>query len=241
MKKLAKTLMIFTPVMFCLLMIRCTLIGLLVGSSIDSSKPEYTTLSGWKIASIQTGKKIVLYLYDGKAVTGKFQGIEKISQELYQERYGQAIREIPDLELLTIGNEITLTNEMDRSGNYLFQGFDPDVLLVSTLDQRESGQIRLKGIKEIKTRYGMINTDNLKNLMSQNRLPVYSTIIIGEEPISSQNRISIPMNDIYQIEYKNSKNATVMGAVVGATFDAIIIVSAINFNPMEDFHLSFGE
>jgi hypothetical protein len=228
MKKLMIFLMHLSLVISLALVGGCTLIGLGVGAAIDSSQPDYTRIPGWDVSEIKTGKRIILNLHDGKVVAGKFQGLGKMSEVLYQSRYKIARQEITGVELPVISEKITVVDKNSRRLDYLFRGFEPDVLLVGTLAQKKSGLIRLNMLQEIQTSKGLINPENLQNLMSENRLPFYTTILVEKGSEGDRDTVSVPVNDIYQVQYQNSKNAMITGALIGAAADLVVIAVAVN-------------
>jgi len=230
----------------------CSVIGFGVGAISDSTKPDSLTVPGWEVQTVKPGREIKLTLRNGEQLTGKFAGVDPVPQEQYAERYAnfrdQRKEEVP---LPALGEKINITLNSGVQGERELLGFDyqyvpaqakkeesPSLMsLQCAISVRQSGdttsaRVLVSDIDRIVDDQGnVVQGKTLAKLASEGQIPFLCAVAIQD----STGHRQIAMEEVERIELKNRKHDKWKCAAIGAVFDVLLLIAAINFDLEFDF------
>jgi hypothetical protein len=177
----------------------CSAIGFGIGGAIDSHKPDYDTIPGWRAASIQWGKHIALTEKNGEEVKGEYLGLDTVAVSEYAQWYNQSREKYnKDVLLPMLGDTISFTflkPPTEYEGEFL--GFDNQYILVKLTEIKRmvNERIDMGDLEWITDKNGnVIEVRKLKSLSSQGKTPTVSSVMMNEQ---------IDMNNLETITDKN--------------------------------------
>lgn len=230
----------------------CSVIGFGIGAISDSTKPDSLTVPGWEVQTVKPGREIKLTLRNGEQLTGKFAGVDPVPQEQYAERYAnfrdQRKEEVP---LPALGEKINITLNSGLQGERELLGFDYQYVSVKAKGEKvpshvspqcaisvrqpgdtTSGKVLVPDIDRIVDNEGnVVEGPTLEMLASEGQVPFLSTVAIHD----LSGRRQIAMEEVERIELKNRKHDKWKCAAIGAVFDVLLLIAAINFDLEFDF------
>ena len=226
---------LLSMVAFLFLMDGCSLIGLGIGSIVDSTKPDTISISGWKVDTLKPDKKIKITFPDGTQLDGKYRGIERFPKNEYAQRYNDTReKSLPDVILPPLGDTIGITQKFGGFIEREFLGFDYRYQPTETIGAKERSPFTpvlvsvkvkestiaqnlssTKFIKLTDSEGNVLEGKVLERLATEGKIPFLSTISLE----NSDSMMLIPRERIVHIERKNSKNAKWIGLGIGAVID----------------------
>jgi hypothetical protein len=209
----------------------CSMIGLGIGVSIDSSKPNQKTVPGWQATAIKPGAPINVILKDGSWLHGKYSGLGRVPAEQYAALYSQARERKPEGILLPalgesieIETSVRLFKEFEEKLEGTFEGFEHDRILSKLIGTTVLSGVPLSFVTKIAAGKGrVISGETIKELILAGQIPVMSAIVIEREAGKTQ----VAMNDVRQIEIPVKKHAALEGFLIGAVIDTAIVFAVI--------------
>jgi len=216
-----------------LLLNGCSLVGLGIGSLVDSNFKE--SISGihplyYKLNSYKLGKWIGIIKKDSTFISGKYNGIKNLPPEFYN-RYYSASREMMsyELSLPAIGDSIVIYSWVEKKNiRCIFLGFDYGSIMLKYPGKEEPKKENLLTIRDVTDNFGnIINSNILNERISEGRIPILSGIAIEYE----NDNILVAINDIDQIKYKTN-SGKIAGLIIGGIIDALLIVVFRQFGNM---------
>jgi hypothetical protein len=201
----------------------CTAIGFCIGAAIDSDKPDYDTIPGWRAASIERGKDITLTKKTREELKGKYLGLEGLADSQYARLYNECRERYKKvISLPALGDSIsivTLTPAKEYKAEFL--RFDNQYIWVRTIDMwRATKRIHMGEIDSITDRNGnLIEVGRLVSLSSGGEIPALSAVALK----TNSDTLHIPTPAVDRIEVPADKNAKWVGLVTGVLIDAAII------------------
>jgi hypothetical protein len=219
----------------------CTAIGFGVGAAIDSSKPDYVTIPGWRAASIKRGKDIKLTKNNGEELKGEYLGLDTVAVSQYAQWYNESREKCQrDVLLPGLGDTISftvLTRAKEYKGEFL--GFDNQYILVRlvVIGGMVNEKIDMNNLERITDKNGnLIEVRKLKDLSLEGKIPVASTMTVK----TNVDTIRVPIAAVSQIKIPNEKNAKWVGLGIGALVDVAIVVAVgifvSNMKPLGNLH-----
>jgi hypothetical protein len=207
----------------------CTAIGYSIGEGIDSQRPDYDTIPGSHVASIEQGKDIKLTMETGEELKGEYLGVDMVAASQYAESYNE-VRERyqKDIRLPALGDSISfITQNFGREYKGEFSGFENQYMWIMVMGI--SGILREKidmsKLEKITVAGGnLIEVQKLINLSLGGKIPgLYTEVTLRTDSDTSR----IPTANVSRIEIPNRKNGRWVGLGIGALIDAAIIIEMI--------------
>lgn len=203
----------------------CSVIGLGIGTAIDSNGEDERSVPGWEILTVDPGTIVTIFLRSGNVVRGSFRGIVQVPWSEYVIKYKNAQETqnkngaLPDL-----GTKISVTLRSGEKFMGKFTGFD--------FDQEPS--IATEGVwyGTNKVRFFETMLDSLENeidvfflraLLSDGKIPYRQAISI-ETGIKTR----VPFEDVSVVHVPAKKNAALTGFLIGAALDVVVLAIAAN-------------
>jgi hypothetical protein len=228
----------------------CSLMGLGIGTLIDSSRPDSTSLPGWQVDNLKPDKNIKITFLDGEQLKATYKGIELFPPNEYARRYNESLEiNQPDVILPPLDDTIGITQKSGESIEREFLGFDYRYQPAETRGAKESSPFTpvlvsvkakenavpqnlssAKFIKVSDSKGNVLEGDVLDKLAMEGKIPFLSAISLE----TSDSMMLIPREKIFQIERKNSKNAKWIGLGIGGVFDVTAILLLVAILPTID-------
>jgi hypothetical protein len=184
----------------------CTLIGLGIGSSIDSHAKDSLVIA--RIGELNRGDAIAITNNSGELIEGEFVRVEKTSLEPKDN-----IR-IPERQL-SFFSQISQTK---RSG--YFAGLDEDTLWVQLEGNGESSPYSLEKVSDISdSRNQALSRDDL-HLMAGKYPPMFKRIVFMSVNDAEK---SIPLDEVRHLRYDGSQSHRWTWMGIGAAIDAGVV------------------
>jgi hypothetical protein len=231
-------LMFFVLVYLIVQLSGCTLIGMGIGSAIDSSSPGKTnTLPRADMAAPSTGKQVTVVLKSGILVDGTLVKVYQLTREEYapfypkDEKLGAGALRLPRL-----GETLNVVQSGGKTSAWEFCGFDqggmialrrpPNYVIVRML---------LAGIQDLRDDQGEpLDRPFLMTSVRSAQVPFLTALWLS----SGSRKVLISSDQIQEIRViEKSKSGKTTFMVLGAILDAVIIAGALAFS---GFHLDFG-
>jgi hypothetical protein len=228
----------------------CTAIGFGIGAAIDSSKPGYDTIPGWRAASIKRGKDITLTKNNGEELKGEYLGLDTVAVSQYAQWYNESREKCQkDVLLPGLGDSISFTFlKPAKECKLEFVGFDNQYICVRLMGIRGmvNGKIDMNNLERITDKNGnLIELQKLKTLCSEGKIPALSAVMVRTAVMVKTNvdTIRVPTATVSQIEIPSDKNAKWVGLGIGAVVDVAIVVAVCISMPNMNFggNLKIGD
>lgn len=235
----------------------CSVIGLGIGSAIDSHS-RHVSKENWRDPG--EGKQIKVYCADGSIITGKFDSAGYQSTTEYNRRFelwraGDSSR----AALPSPGSQVTIDLVSGEQVTGEVVGYHRPVNLYSNQVQYERGEgssgtnwkanalvvvkrssngatarFQVNLLKSVGSdSLPAVSSEQLRSLIVAKKAPELSSIAVSTET----RRVIIPLDDIYRIDYGHSGHAKWIGLGVGLAIDAGMVALAI---AMQDMNFGFG-
>lgn len=217
----------------------CSLVGLGIGSVIDSQNSQrVTTVSKSKLEGVRRGSQFIVTLDNGDTLRGTYCGSERISQEKYSKLYAEIRERKPEGILLPeLGENTTITDEQGMESKYEFLGFGYKEVFVKSGRKSEPSKVSLETVYKLSdSNRNVIKGKTIRKLISENTIPIssaISTIYLGGR--MTDNRLSptslketvdtvrVEMDKVFEIQGKLKTNRKLTWLLVGAGFDVAMI------------------
>ena len=230
--KLAFCLIISCSVLW----IQCSIIGYSIGGNIGAKK-EMVTIPGWEVQKIKPGVDLEIVLLDGQMIKGNYSGLQVLPNSLYEEKYEISKRQRALSQTMpNLGDCITIQLQSGVEEKCRFNGFScvtqKNLLIFSVIVRRENRT------KDLYYKMGLITgfldeegeffkADQLNQLLQEGKIPVKNNIMIKDQ----RKTLTVAFNEVSQIRRQKTKKNTggaVVGLLLGATVDALIISEIIS-------------
>jgi hypothetical protein len=204
-------------------LIGCSLVGLGIGAAVDASQPDTRSFPGWEVTSVAPGSIIRVHLLNGDMLRGKYGGVKNLQQDSYNKAYEEKKQLLPAYyNLPDIGDTLVMTGRKEELSAQFF-GLDRNSIRAQASGRNDTIRYPLYNIAQLVDLAGRaIVTDTLQNLINSAALPVVSALTL--DTFDQVHQISL--NEIRQVEIKTKKRAKLVGFVMGATVDALLIIAA---------------
>jgi hypothetical protein len=200
----------------------CSLIGLGIGASIDSSRPNQKTVPGWQAAAIKPGTAVTVVLKDGTRLSGKYAGPGHIPAEQYAAIYSQAREQLPEGILPALGDSIDiglfLEKAKEQTVEGTFEGFEHDRILTTLKGRTGLSDVHLSTVIKIVGNGEVVFGETLKRLIFEGKIAVLSAIVVE----GGAGKTWVQMDNVSQIETPVKEYGALIGFLVGVPIDASI-------------------
>jgi hypothetical protein len=202
----------------------CTLVGFAVGYNIDAKNYNENKTEDIKPAEIdrlKTGRNLVIVNTAGDSVSGKYEGTSQMEHEKYLENYNhfKALHS-DDLSIPMIGDTIDVYGiEFNTTEKKRFVGVEINTIVLSSLDKNKTITVPIS--------YGnvIVYYNNLPFMANRySDLPLLTTVLLKD---TSNNMLTIPVNEIGIIKADKISNARFKGLLIGMGIDAAVLVVSI--------------
>lgn len=223
----------------------CTIVGLGLGAAIDAGKPDYKSVPGWDLHTLEANQKMKLYLNKGDSLIGEYVGVSSAYTSDYKSKLEVFFEDNDSLTSLNHGQMLDIYLKSGHNYRYSFIGYDlyftsmkiakdanyqniyPDLYCIIARDTSNFNTYKLliREIDSIVDSNGkVISGASLTESAATNQLPLLSNISI----LSGHDISTASLNEISSIQITRSKNAKWWGMGVGFLIDvtAVIIVAA---------------
>jgi hypothetical protein len=227
----------------------CSLIGLGIGYSMDSSGPK--EVPGSRLEALKPGSHLTLILADSSRVAGPFVGAQRDPEADYADRYSAYRNQDPGRDFLPeIGENIRLTLESGQESQGLFVGFDLAALYDESIihyiwieEHEQATAVPLNSVTAIEDSHGLYQAEQMekiKILLLQNQVPILSSLVIE----SGYDRTYVPMEDVSEMTVPTKGgNARKLGLALGLAVD-IYVLATTDWSFLDffrpDFEIDFG-
>ena len=197
----------------------CTAIGFGIGAAIDSSKPAYDTIPGWRAGSIERGKDITLTKKNGEELRGEYLELDTVAASQYAQWYNESREKYEkDVLLPGLGDSISFTFlKPAKEYKSEFLGFDNQYILVREFRGMVNEQIDMSDLEWITDKNGnVIEVRKLRNLSSRGKIPAASAVMVNEQ-IDMNNLERITDKNGNVIEVRKLKNLSSEGKIPAAS------------------------
>lgn len=213
----------------------CSIIGLGIGAAIDASNPDQVNMPVGNVKTVKPGTKIIIVLKDSTQISGKYIGIEHVTEEVYAERYSKSRYQLLEkVTLPALGDSLKITfvtsvNPFECE----FLGFDYDVIWLRFAAATNPNAMHIsKLISVTDSRGNALDLEATGELISESKIPLLSSIGVQGEA----GRKNIAMENVHQIQAQvGGKNGALICCLIGIAIDAYVLYKASS----PDF-LSFG-
>jgi len=214
----------------------CTIIGLMVGSSIDKKNRNVMYPEIEKITKLKTDTPLKIDLRDDQYIEGRFQGLERMDSANYIQRYNSFRIGIQDKNWFPNINDTVFIRHQLKYRNYtrtlsdpfIFSGFDLNSIRLRLITKSEMMNIKFDEFKFIRSKNSnIITADDIKNYYKKGILPLQWELVAIQTNTGDQ---KIPLDNILMIELpKNKTHKWQIGlTVVGLIADAVWIYLAVD-------------
>lgn len=210
----------------------CSIIGFVIGSRVDASKPDKRSIPGWDVINLQMGKRITVTTRNGKMLQGTYKGSELMGNQDYQQKYQDKRSRHPEYLLPDLNENISVVTRKDTYGGK-FDGLIYTSLLLRE-EQPSKPSIRkfnISDIQQIKLSTGKVITGEVwQNMVLNRKVPNKAVIVIEGKTGITQ----LPLDQVETVWVKTSKNARFVGFLIGATVDALVIAAVLSSQNKEE-------
>ena len=99
-------------------------IGFTVGIVADQTVTPRVRTNSWRVDSFNIGRKLIVFLDDGSKFSGRYAGLYKIGDEIYNSEYSVFIdNSLTDVYLPSPGDTVTIETAMGAYPGLLFKSF----------------------------------------------------------------------------------------------------------------------
>jgi len=200
----------------------CCVIGFGVGDAIDGSKLDQLSVNGWKEETIKSGSQMEIFLKDGTQLSGKYVGLERVSEEEYAERYAKSRKQnLEEVILPLLGDSIIFSGvSTEEARLYEFLGFGYKTVMLKVAGSTDISEVRLDVLRYAEDSCGNVfELEAIEKLISEGKIPLLSAIVIQSEA----GRREVAIENVYQIQVHIKRHGgRWMGLLVGAAVDAIV-------------------
>jgi hypothetical protein len=202
----------------------CSLIGLGIGASSDSKKPDDYSFSRAAMGSVEMGTTVTLTKWDGSTMEGDYSGVITRSAEVYSKAYDRALEE-SDYEgyLPRLGEAATLlVNQSSLEGVYL--GIDSNNVLMQREAKRDTMRICLDSVKTIEgPGGGQLQGPELRELVYDGTIMSRSYVLMWAD----RRTVAVPYEAVNNITVGVVKSGALTGFAIGLGLDITVIVIAV--------------
>jgi hypothetical protein len=201
----------------------CTLIGVGIGSKIDSNTRKNApprALAGWQIVEVKEGSDVVVSLKDGRTLGGRYRGLQRGEPNQYVERYSRLADGDPALPRLGPGAKLTMADGTPVAGELI--GLDPNaVWMVEGVSVR---RWTLDGARDLRDGSGrVLEAAALGRRTSSMDVPLVSDVVVEVK----DRAVRTPLDQVLQVSVPRSGHATLIGGLVGVAIDAAIVAATV--------------
>jgi hypothetical protein len=207
----------------------CTFIGYGIGSSVDKGKPaQAKPVDRQDLDSLRTGEPIEIHLWDGRVLTGRYQGLQWFRQEEYRQRYEAARAAIgTEVPLPALGPGARLVATFGAAATGEFRGVGPG--FVSFVEPGSMpGVVKLPQVVSLTDEAGRSVTGaELETLVLERRLPLVTGLMI-EQPGGNE---VVDHRDVASVDrLVRPHGARTAGLLIGLAADAAFFVALSNWD-----------
>ncbi len=235
-----KVTMIAASLGLLLLQCGCSLIGLGIGSLVDSGKPKEKSVEIWQLVNVKRGTQVRIVTNGGQVVSGEFCGATLMTRDAFRDAYIQARRDNPDCrDLPAIGDTVALFGrggmkvEGELVGAELSsheEGWDYFVQ-VRQLRDDETRFCNLSDVVEIRKPSGdRMTATRFQELISLFGSKTLSAVTLCEAGVPHE----LALDTVSFVNVPTKRSAATTGFLIGAVVDATIIVIAVAASQHDD-------
>jgi hypothetical protein len=212
----------FVPLGVAVALAGCTAIGYFVGAHSDKQKPvKAKPVARNDVDVLETGEAVEVHLWDGRVLSGKYQGLEWARPQEYGPRYEAARKtleaEVP-LPALGPGARLTVTSGESDTGD--FRGVGPGFVRFAQEGGPES-TIRMQRVVTLSDAEGRsITGDTLGRLVAERRLPALTSLVI-ETPVGNERVDHAEVAGLSRLVRSHSGRVT--GTLIGLAVDVAVV------------------
>lgn len=203
----------------------CTLINYGIGSALDKGKPMRAKLVDRQdLDELKTGEPVEVHLFDGRVLTGRYQGLQWLPPDQYRPRYAAVATSLETespLPALGPGARLVLTSGAAATGE--FRGVGPGFVSFLEPGKAEPGVVRLPRIVSLTDEAGRsVSGERLEALLAERRLPLVTGLMI-EQPGGNE---VVDHRDVASLSrLVRPHGARTTGLIVGLAADIAVIVA----------------
>jgi hypothetical protein len=200
----------------------CTAIGYFVGAHSDKKKPlEAKPLARSDVQVLEAGEAVEVHLWDGRVLSGRYQGLEWAPRVTYGPRYEAARKTLAAevaLPALGPGARLTVTSGISETGD--FRGVGPGFVRFTPARQPEIsiGMERVVTLSDAEGR--SITGEALGRLVAERRLPAITSLVI-ETPVGNERVDHAEVAGLSRLV--RSHRGRVTGTLIGLAVDVAVV------------------
>lgn len=205
----------------------CTAVGFGIGAFVDKGKPpKHKPVARGDIDSVTVGEAIEVQLWDGRRLSGKYQGLEWAQPEEYARRYEAARTKLePELRLPALGPGARLVVTEGGTATGDFRGIGPGFVrfLEAGLPEQSIKTHRIVTLADAQGH--RVSGDAIEKLLAERRLPTLAGLRIET---AGANQV-VDHADVAGVSrLVKVRSGKLTGALVGLAIDVAIVVAAAN-------------
>lgn len=220
---------------FAIPLMGCSVIGGVIGASIDSSKPDSVVFSRTRgTDSVRIGEETTVATLEDRTLSGEFAGYRQAQEEQYQQTYRQWLDTTSSGKIMPLlWKKVTLAAHSSRPqpndvGRIRFDcrvvGFDPSKILVAALKGREGRPFSLALVDTLFVdEQNLITGPTLRHIVEEEHPPLLSIMGLCQ----GSDTLWVPLDRVRRGYQRFSKNATGTGFLIGLGVDACIVIGGL--------------
>ena len=214
----------------------CSVIGSLVGRSIDNSTPALKTVPDREVPDLKAKTWVEVTKRDSTRIEGTFLRMDRVPPEIYVSWYSnQADAFIEDSTLPLPGQAISLNiNRQFFRHVGTFIGFDSWSVHWRDKSSQAIMQAPFESLADLRREPGKsIAGAQLRTLIHDKGIPSVAAIRV----LTSASEQLIPLEEVARVDVKVTRNAQLVLGVVGVTLDVAAVVAAAIAWSSFSFHI----
>ena len=206
----------------------CSLIGMLIGFSVDQGVPKVRVIPPNAALEVSPGAHVAFHLKDSTTVTGLYAGVTRVPEETYARRYSSWRDSLPPGRgFPALGDSITMTWQSGKelaARSRIFSGFGyRQVLVASALGERPDG-VPFENLVAISGPAGAsIPMEQLVTLDISGELPSAT----GLRVVNGRDTSLTALDRVARVEIRTARHGVRNGFLIGLAMDALIVAIAV--------------
>jgi len=220
MKKLIKTSIVVLLIFSSIVLMGCSVLGLIIGSQ---TKVSPRSFPGWQIMDVRPNTSVEIIKVDGSQINGVFKGTQQLPVEIYEKKYEPIRQQLKDEVLLPAINE--KMEIVDIKGNRAameFRGFHYAGVLGFDLALRKTYPVSWRIIRGINLPgETSLDIQKIKQLVESGKIPLPYVANV----IQGRSLVEVSVDEIQTLRVYDRKNRALEGFLIGAAADVLVIAA----------------
>ena len=204
----------------------CSLIGLGIGALVDKDKAGKTKpIEARRVGAVGPGTAVDISLTDGGQLSGKYVGLVPVPPEQYADSFARSREANGSEHSPALGSTVTVALKSGKEKHGELLGFNPRLLVIRETAGQPSTDVELSRVVRLSDSAGDgVEGEVLLRMALAGKIPFLSAMAVD----TASGRTQIPLDRVARIDVPEKGHAKLVGFLVGAVIDAVIVVAAVS-------------